>query len=182
MIEKMWHRLSPWATGRNILIGMAFIVLVNAVLFPLAARRMTAVTGFQPKILDIRLYYGPAAVTELMAQLGPGGRALYRRSTLLIDVPYALVYGLVYALGIIALFKRAAPRWHALIVFPFLTSFFDLLENAVIITATSRYPASVYPLDAVSGIATCAKWLCAAATVTIIATGCLLRQTGKTQK
>ncbi len=182
MIEKMWHRLSPWATGRNILIGMAFIVLVNAVLFPLAARRMTAVTGFQPKILDIRLYYGPAAVTELMAQLGPGGRALYRRSTLLIDVPYALVYGLVYALVIIALFKRAAPRWHALIVFPFLISFFDLLENAVIITATSRYPASVYPLDAVSGLATCAKWLCAAATVTIIATGCLLRQTGKTQK
>ena len=182
MTEKIWQKLAPRATRRNILLGMAFIVLVNALLFPLAARQMAAAAGSRARILDTRLYYGPAAVRELMDRLGPDGRACYRLATVLIDIPYALVYGLVYALLIIALFKTASPRWHFLVAFPLLISLFDLLENAAIITVTSLFPADLYPVEVMAGMATGAKWLFAAASATIIAAAGLLRLAEKKKK
>ncbi len=137
--------------------GLAMILIVNLVLFPLASRLWEGPP--LDRILDLRLYYSGETARTFFQQIGEKGRQGYFYGTLLIDVPYALFYGWVYALLLAKLMPSSwatTPR-SCLILLPFGIALADVVENVFILMGTSSFPVAA-SLLAPMGYFTALKW------------------------
>ena len=133
------------AKPNRIIIGIIWIVFVNAVIFPYFPNRIDADFPLQ-KILDTRVGFMPAEAKQLFTVLGEKGREAYFLTSVLVDNLYALTYGFIYAFLLVFLLKKVYPynynskrHWIGL---PFMVASFDLLENVGIQTALLMYPKS----------------------------------------
>lgn len=91
---------------RNIIIGLLVIVIINVVIFPLFPQWVIGRSIPLDGILDLQFGFSVEQVHSLMSALGEDGRYAYRLSTILVDIPYAMIYGFVYSFILIALLKK----------------------------------------------------------------------------
>ena len=138
--------IEKYSTRKNILIGIGFIIFINAIAFPLFPMLFSNSNIIAGKILDIRFGFTPKTVQELLFSMTENGRHIYYLSTIIIDIPYALIYGFVYSFLIIFLLKKQndkglkKKKLHALAFTPFLITLFDLIENGGILYFITSYP------------------------------------------
>ncbi len=132
---------------RNIIIGIAIILMVNFVFFPLSVN-----TEY---ILDTHFGFPAYEVKRIFSALGVEGRKQYLLATIFIDIPYAIVYGFTL-MFIIARFSKNKT---SLILLPLFISFFDLLENTGIILLLTSYPHIDNDIVVFTSVANALKWI-----------------------
>ena len=131
---------------RNIMIGIGFIIFINTIAFPFFPLLFSDSNLIAGKILDIQFGFTSETVQELLFSMTEKGRHIYYLSTIIIDIPYALIYGFVYSFLIIFLLKKQKDRkmkkrtYLTLAFMPFLITLFDLIENGGILYFITSYP------------------------------------------
>ncbi len=108
--------------------------------------------GPQNQVLDVRFWYAPSEVKELMDNLGVEGRELYARTQVTLDLAFPLIYGSILAILVVRLYRPQSAR--RLILFPLLSATADVLENL-----TAAYLAWSF-----KGAETSLAWFCAGCT------------------
>ncbi len=153
------------SNSKNIRIGIIFILLVNLVIFPFFS------TDFvnSSTILDLHFGFSTDDVLNNLRLMHDSGRHLYLLTSLLIDTPYAIAYGFIYAIIIAALIKRKITTTNQyLIGIPFFISFFDLLENSGIVYFILHYPHIPPVVTQFVSIFNQLKWVFAGITLVLI--------------
>ena len=79
------------------------------------------------EVLDVRSWYTPGEVAELMESLGADGRSLYATTQVTLDVAFPLIYGAILAILIVRLYREELAR--RLLAVPLVAVLADLLEN-----------------------------------------------------
>jgi len=153
------------STPKNIVFGVVFILLVNLVIFPLFSSENVNARN----ILDLYFGFSIEDVLNSLTEMQSKGREMYLLTTLLIDTPYALIYGFVYALIIVTLLQKRITKINRyLVLTPFFISFFDLLENSGIVYFTVNYP-NILPFTAIFvSVFNQLKWIFATITLLIV--------------
>ena len=125
------------SNSKNIILGIIFILLVNLVIFPFFSSENVNAGN----ILDLHFGFSVKDVLNILSEMKQEGRKMYLLTTLLIDTPYAIIYGFVYAIIIVALLKKKITKANQYLIFtPFFISLFDLLENSGIVYFILKYP------------------------------------------
>ena len=135
------------ATLRNI-----FLLGVLTILFNIAMGY--AFGSIEGEILDVQLFYSSEQAYQHISAYNEGERALYIKTTLLLDYLYPWIYSLF--LGLI-LFRISGK--HKLSILPFFILLLDYAENTAIIILLSRYPLRLELLASAAGMLTLGKWL-----------------------
>lgn len=138
---------------------VAFILFIGMYLLingsPFGVARLTEITGGQ-SILDLEMMKGYSVdrAYEILERLGEEGRAFHMRSIAPLDFPFPLTYGLFY---FVTLTLIAQSLWQSMKrpwlvgVAGLLATFFDWLENIMVLQLLHRYP------ERLAGIATAAS-------------------------
>jgi hypothetical protein len=152
---------------RNITIGVVFILFVNIVVFPIFPKLFFQVEIPLNEILDVHFGFTTDYVQQFFTSIETEGRKAYLLSTGLVDTPYAMIYGFVYAIILIFIIKNKmySGRLRYLILLPFLISLFDLVENTGIIYLVSTYPESNDMVVSIASFANQLKWIFAGITL-----------------
>ncbi len=153
------------ATKRNLFIGLGFIVLVNAAVFPLVPKWFGVSISID-KILDIQFGFDKYFVLSSLSSMGEKGREVYLLSTLVIDSIYAIIYGVTYTIFFIFIAKDTSQK--RIVFFPFLISLFDLLENTGIVSLILNYPNISEMLVVFTSFANRLKWIFALLTIVLV--------------
>lgn len=175
-INTLNNSLQAKSTITNIVIGIGIILFFNLILFPFLPK-LIADTSFSVKnILDVRFSYSPGLVYSVFTELGSDGRRIYLLSEVLFDLPYAVLYGFIYAILIIKLYensKNYAVKY--LFLFPFGISLFDILENTGIILMLKTFPDINDKLVFYTSAFTSIKWIFAIIVAAIVLTGIIIK-------
>ncbi len=164
----MYALINRLTTKRFLWFGFLFILSVNVVIFPFFPG-LFGVTDFDTKqIFDLQFGFDTGYAKNFLAELGDKKRHVYMLSTLLIDTPYAMIYGFVYAVLINFLLGKSSVNISFLTLFPFLISIFDLIENAFTVKFLLSYPDISSTLVSLASFANRLKWLSAALTLIMI--------------
>lgn len=143
------------STTKNISIGLLIILLINSIVFPYFSSEQVHINS----ILDLRFGFSAADVSATLAAMKGSGRKAYLLSTLLIDTPYAMFYGFIYAFIIYRLSKNTfLEKIPILILIPFLISIFDLIENTGILFFILKFPDNNAKLVYLFSFANQLKW------------------------
>ncbi len=157
----MYALINRLTTKKFFWSGILFIIIVNVFIFPFFPR-FFGVTDFDlKKILDLQFGFDAGYVNNVLEDLGEKGRHVYLLSTLLIDTPYAMIYGFVYTVLINFLLRKSSIRLSFLVFLPLFISLFDLLENAFTIKFIISYPEIPSYLVPFASLFNRLKWLSA---------------------
>ncbi len=160
-MERLYRLLEPLVKWQNILIGVIFIILINAVFFPQSDRKRKSVAPEAQPILDLQYAYSPEEAYSALDSFGENGRNQYLKSVFLIDTAYPLIYGITYSLLLIFLLKIVFPnrknlhRWGIL---PIAVSILDVLENTGIVLLLATYPVRHDGIALATSVFTTLKW------------------------
>lgn len=161
MLNRVLERLEPLATRRNVLLLLAVFIVLNAGILPATAARIEGYSGGVGP-LDLLAAYTPAAAYTALAAYGSAGREFYLLVELTIDLLYALVYGLFFALAIVYCLREVLPVEHVLrraALLPLVGMLADIVENAGIAWLLLNYPKRLDSLAAFTGTVTAVKWI-----------------------
>jgi len=167
-LHSLFKIINKYGSKKNIIFGIFIIIVFNVILFPKFAELFLGVKIDIKSILDVKFSYTTTMAYTLFNHLGKDGRNAYKLSELLIDIPYAIIYGFVYTF-ILNSFKKL-KNYKALILVPLLISFFDLLENSGIIFMLTKYPIKLAIICNLTSIFTSLKWIFAIVTFVLIST------------
>ena len=171
-----WFARLDAIASRGVIAGlMVLFLLLFLVAFPAVDGQLAGASG-GVHMIDMQTSYTPEQVYAMVAAYGEGGRWLYILSTLTADLLYPLDYALLFALLIIASYRKAFPRSRLVRLFvlaPFVTAGFDLLENAGIITLLSAYPLNLALVAQLASLFTTLKWAGLAITMVLVLAGCV---------
>ncbi len=155
----MLKTLEKYSTNKNIVAGIVFIIFINTIAFPLFPPLFMGISVPLDKILDLHFGFTPDYSYHILTSLQDDGRLSYILSTLLIDTPYAFIYGFIYAFILIMLLKtNNLWKYKALVYIPFAISFSDLLENTGIITLLFYYPEKMEFISNLTSFFNQSKW------------------------
>jgi hypothetical protein len=143
---------------------LAFYLLFALYILPNGANEME--TG----PLDLKFSYSPATAYEMIEAYGEQGRARYARSAMTMDVAYPIVYTLMFIVWISLALKgtNLSPTRQCWVSMSPLSVFIlDLTENAGIVAMLKTYPDQHNTLATATSLATSAKWIAAAFTITM---------------
>jgi len=166
--------LEKYSCKENIIIGIIVILFVNTIAFPFFPLLFSDSNIIEGKILDIRFGFTEEIVQQTLFLMTEKGRHIYYLSTLIIDIPYALIYGFVYSFLMVLLIKKQnysfqkKKRFQTIIYFPFLISLFDLIENGGILYFITSYPQISSNVVEIISLANQLKWLTASITFILI--------------
>ncbi len=104
-------------------------------------------------------------VSMTLAQYLEKVRYVYLLSTFLIDIPYAVIYGFVYAVLINFLLRKSSVKISFLMFLPLLISIFDVLENIFTVNFLLSYPEIPVRFVPLASISNRLKWLFAVLTL-----------------
>ncbi len=165
----LFHLLEKYANKKNIFIGVVIIILFNVVFLPMFPKLFTNQEIPLESILDLKFSYSSETSYQIFSNLGNEGRKIYRLSEIIVDTPYAVIYGFIYALIIFILLKNNKLNGFIyLSIVPFLISFFDVLENTGVIIMISNYPKKLETINNLASLFTSLKWIFAGITFLII--------------
>ncbi len=161
--------LEKYATGKIIASGLILVLFFNLILFPFFFNFFNIQHFSIKNILDLKYSYTINEAYELFNKMGENGRNIYRLAEIFIDIPYLLIYSIVYSLMIIALLKNnKLTNLYFLSFAPLLIGFFDILENLGIVVMLTKYPIKLDNVCNLTAIFTSLKWNFAVATFLII--------------
>ncbi|MDD3722838.1 MAG: hypothetical protein PHW92_10220 [Lutibacter sp.] len=164
-----FNTLEKYATGKIIAAGLILVLIFNLILFPFLFNFFNIQHLSIKNILDLKYSYTINEAYELFNKLGENGRNIYRLAEIFIDIPYLLIYSIVYSLMIIALLKsNKLTNLYFLTFAPILIGFFDILENLGIVVMLTKYPIKLNHVCNLTAIFTSLKWNFAVATFLII--------------
>jgi len=138
------NKLEKYSHKKNLLIGIITILFINIIAFPYFPLLFQE-SPFSPhNILDIHFGFTAETVQHTLSQMQEQGRHIYYLSTIIIDMPYTLIYGFVLSILMAYLLKKRKnhkPQIAQTLVFmPFFISFFDIIENVGIIYFINSFP------------------------------------------
>lgn len=161
--------LTTYTTKRNITIGIILIVIFNVMLLPKFPKLVSTKKVAVKSILDLKFSYTADTVYTIFEDLGEIGRNAYQSSEIIIDFPYAIIYGFTYAFLILFLLKiNKLYKLYYLSLVPFFISWFDILENTGILIMLSKYPTKLETICNLTSTFTSLKWVFAGFTFLII--------------
>lgn len=171
MLNRLTSLLNGWATRRNVLILVALDLVMNAALLPLAAARLSVLSGGVGP-LDALFSYTPAQAYSALAAYGTAGRTFDLSLELTLNLAYPVVYSLFYSLASLYFLQRAAPGRPGLArlaLLPFLALVADTLKNAGLIVLLLNYPAQLTAVAALTSLLTTTKWILQGISLAILA-------------
>lgn len=161
--------LEKHTNKKTIFIGIILVILFNVVFLPGFYKLLTDTEIPIEYILDLKFNYSPKTAYNIIFELGKEGRNAYKLSEILIDTPYALIYGFTYAFIIISILKiNKLHKLKYLSITPLLISLFDILENTGIIIMISNYPKKLETINNFTSSFTSLKWFFAGITFLMI--------------
>jgi hypothetical protein len=146
-------------------------LLVIALVFGLQAFTARSAALHYVKVLDVRSFYTPSDVQQLMQALGPQGRNLYAITEVTLDLLFPFVYGGLLALLLVRLYDCRTAR--SLVVIPVIAIVFDLLENLSAFTLSLTYSGQPSPLAWAGAAFTLIKYVAGLASLAIVSWGAL---------
>jgi len=161
----MIYFLEKHCSKKKIIIGVIYIAFINLIAFPFFPKLFEA-TYTHTGILDLHFGFDTNEVLNILRTLGTAGRQIYFLSTLLIDFPYALIYGFIYSFILIFLLKKTQiyKRVRYFVFLPFFISFFDIIENSFIIYFINAFPNINSLAVVIASFSNQLKWIFAALT------------------
>jgi len=152
-LSNTFHKLSSktWL----ILLALA----VEIFFFSTLAPRMQALIPTGP--LDLKFFYTPDEAYSLVELYGEAGRAAYRIFDLTADIIHPFAYTLFFGLLLSVVFQRAFSSnslFQKFNVAPAISWFFDMLENAGVVTMLSIFPSKPAIIAWLTAISTSIKW------------------------
>ncbi len=165
MLSKISGFIYDKASLRIILVGIVLIAFINLIVFPYFPGIFDASISLS-SLLDLQFGFRNDFVHRLLNMLGEQGRRVYLYSTLFVDMPYGLIYGLTYSFLLAYVLRKKNLRHLQFIVsLPFFITFFDWIENAGILYLMKHpftYNEKWIPLFS---LANQAKWVFAGLTL-----------------
>lgn len=146
---------------RRVLAGlMILFTILSMVVFPYVSTRLAELSG-GVRMIDMETSYTPNQVFKMVAAYGNEGRSLYILTTCTADLLFPFNYSFLFALLIIATYRRAFPRGkmvRLVYLAPFATAFFDLLENTGLVLLLASYPQQWILVAQIASLFTTLKW------------------------
>lgn len=161
MFEKLYTKLTPVARGRYILPGLVLIILFNTIFFRLPPQKLLEENTLAFRLLDLKFCYTPEQAYSLMESYGPEARTLYWKMALVVDNPYAVVYGIAFLLILVLAFSVAFPdnRFLKVLAFlPVLGAIADIFENGAIAYMLITFPEERETFAKFASLCTSLKW------------------------
>jgi hypothetical protein len=174
MLNTISQRFHSWATGWRVFILFVTEALMMGYIMPLAAGIMALAANTSVIPLDLMFFYTPEQAFEMMDRYSEAGRSIYLRIELTADIVYPIIYTLFYGLLISWLFQRAfkpdspMQKWN---VMPVGAWFFDMLENAGIVSMLIMYPAQPEIMAWITMLFGSLKWAFFVITVGLVLVG-----------
>jgi len=175
ILQKLSRYLLANAGIKQIMVMVAFQLAFFLFLFPFLAARFGPGDIKQP--LDLMFGFTACEAFSHLQQLGEQGRKGYLITLIFADTLYPLVYSTLLALIISAVINRMntlKPEWKVINLIPYIAAFFDLLENAGIMTMLISFPEKTSLAAWLASFAGMLKWSFVAISV-IVAAGGILR-------
>jgi hypothetical protein len=174
MLNTISQKFHSWTTGWRVLILFIADALMMGYIMPLAGGIMALAANDSVMPLDLMFFFTPEQAFEMMDRYGEAGRSVYLRIELAADIIYPVIYTLFYGLLLSWLFQRAfrpGSKMQKLNVMPVGAWFFDLLENAGIVSMLMMYPAKPEILAWITMIFGSLKWVFSVVTVVLVLIG-----------
>ncbi len=174
MFEKLYAKLIPVAKARYIWPGVVLIILFNTIFFPLPPRQFLENNTLSGRLLDMKFTYSPDEAYVIMESYGQEGRTLYWRMSLVVDNPYAVVYGIALMLMLILVFSLAFPDkrlFKKLAFLPILAALSDVFENGSLAYILTSFPERHDTVAKFASLCTSVKWGLIIISVLLLITG-----------
>jgi hypothetical protein len=174
MLKKISEKFHAWAKGRWVLVMFIADALMAGYVMPLAAGIMAFAANNSVMPLDLMFFYTPEEAFTMIDKYGEAGRSIYWKIELTADIIYPIIYTLFFGLLISWLFQRGfrsnsnMQKWN---VMPVGGWFFDMLENAGIVSMLAMYPTKFNVLAWLTMIFGSIKWAFAAISIVLILVG-----------
>ena len=168
MLNTISQKFHAWTTGWRVLILLVLDGLMMGYIMPVASAIMALAANNSVMPLDLMFFYSPAKAFAMIEKYGEAGRAIYMKIELTADIIYPIVYTLFYGLLISWLFQRAFKSdspMQKYNLMPVGAWFFDLLENAGIVSMLTMYPSQPAALAWLTMIVGSLKWLFAVVSI-----------------
>ena len=178
MFDKISTKFHAWAAkGWLVLVLVALDIFFMAIVMPTIGALMKSGTGLEQP-LDLMFFATPDRMFAMIERYGEFGREFYRNVELTVDLfLYPPIYTLAFGLLISWLFQRgfkSGSKMQKLNAMPVGAWFFDLLENAGIVTMLSMWPAQFIALAWLTMIFTTVKWVFVGATMLLALSGLVM--------
>lgn len=157
-VARLLDSIDRRADGRRVAWAWAAFLGFSLLVFPL----FDAVNGMPEEVtpLDLRFFYGPSAVEEVLTEFGADGRVAYLRSLLIADLLWPLVYGTTLALSIA---WGLGGQRRALVAVPVVAVVLDYAENLLVSASIGAHPGVPGWLAVLASGASGLKWVAAGA-------------------
>lgn len=155
MLSEISSKIDRWAGGRMILALIVVLIVFEAVTLPILQRS----PGGNIEPLDARFFYTPQAAFSTIASY-EDARSFWIGVYLSWDIINPILYGLILSLLLSWTLQRsfkAESRLRRLNLLPLVAAFFDLLENASIVTLLATFPARLTLIAWLSTLCTMSK-------------------------
>jgi hypothetical protein len=158
MKEKVLQKFEAWANWKGILLFFILEAALNVLL--LHAMRSQTGLAAQTPVFDLKLWYTPQEITRALMLYTPAQRWMAALEHLTLDTVYPLVYGTLFSLLLIILYRHRLPepQRHRLLILPWLGVLADYLENITLAALFLTYPARLPVLASLAPVCTAAKW------------------------
>ena len=179
MLKKLSEKFHAWAKGRWVFVMFIADALMVGYIMPVAAGIMAFAANNSVMPLDLMFFYTPEQAFAMIDKYGEAGRSIYWKIELTADILYPIIYTLFFGLLISWLFQRGfksdsnMQKWN---VMPVGGWFFDMLENAGIVSMLAMYPAKPQLLAWLTMIFGSLKWAFAFVSIGLVLVG-LVRAT-----
>lgn len=174
MLNKISEKFHSWAKGRWVFVMFIADALMAGYVMPLAAGIMAFAANNSVTPLDLMFFYTQEQAFMMIDKYGEAGRSIYWKIELTADIIYPIIYTLFFGLLISWLFQRGfksnslMQKWN---VTPVGGWFFDMLENAGIVSMIAMYPAKPAILAWLTMIFGSIKWSFAFVSIVLVLVG-----------
>lgn len=172
-------RIANW---KVLLIIIAVYVSFPAYFLKNAETKMNTLAGKTLGPIDLTMGFTPEKTLQLVAEYGDEARAYYATIETTIDVVYPIVYAFLFGVILTLLFRgKSYKPFKYVNLLPFVSLFFDYLENITIVAMLKSYPEQSMTVATFCEIFKLGKWLTFAFILILIVYG-LLRLLPKVKK
>lgn len=162
MLNALSQKFHAWTTGWRVILLLIAEGLMMGYVMPLAGGMMALAANASVTPLDLMFFYTPDTAFAMIEKYGVAGRDLYFKIELTADILYPIIYTLFYGFLLSWLFQRAfkpGSKMQKYNMMPVGAWFFDLLENAGILSMLSMYPSQPAAMAWLTMIFGSLKWL-----------------------
>jgi len=153
--------IQKYATWKSILILMGIVLLFQFSWFPQFLPK-----GKHAVMIDTEMGYTAEDAYEIIGHYTDNMQQRYILGEITLDLIFPIVYTLLFAFLIFFLHKDPT-----LALFPFLTLFFDYLENTGIVIILSAWPNKIMWLATATSIFSMIKWVLVGISIILILLG-----------